>query len=135
MGGSSSPGAATVYGNQGVAASAIGPGARDSGSAWADQFGNLWLFGGQSTNNGTSVYYGDLWSYSTSSNEWTFEALPTTTNAAATYGTIGVPANSNLPGGRAEAAAWIDGFGNPWFFGGVTLNSAYFNDLWQYIAE
>jgi N-acetylneuraminic acid mutarotase len=52
------------------------------------------------------------------------------------YGTLGVPAAANVPGGREFAVSWIDGSGNLWLFGGAGLGSAgnggYLNDLWEF---
>lgn len=52
------------------------------------------------------------------------------------YGTEGVAAAGNVPGGRAQAVSWTDSSGNFWLFGGSrvdplgTLGPR--NDLWQY---
>jgi N-acetylneuraminic acid mutarotase len=55
-----------------------------------------------------------------------------------TYGTLGVPAMSNIPGGRSEAVGWTDAAGNFWLFGGNGFDSAgdegSLNDLWKYSA-
>jgi hypothetical protein len=135
VGGASSPGAASVYGDQGVASAANVPGARDSAGAWTDESGNFWLFGGQSTTNGTSDFYGDLWRYQPSSGQWMWMSGSTTANAVAVYGTEDTPAVANLPGGRAGVSQWIDGNGRPWLFGGFTVDSAgntdFLNDLWN----
>jgi N-acetylneuraminic acid mutarotase len=52
------------------------------------------------------------------------------------YGTLGVPAAANIPGGRGSALSWTDGSGNLWLFGGQALSPAgtneYLNDLWEY---
>jgi hypothetical protein len=44
------------------------------------------------------------------------------------YGTLGVPAASNVPGARARAVSWTDSSGNFWLFGGCCG----LNDLWEY---
>jgi N-acetylneuraminic acid mutarotase len=52
------------------------------------------------------------------------------------YGTEGAASASNIPGGRAGAASWIDGSGNLWLFGGGGFDplgtKGPYNDLWQY---
>ncbi len=55
-----------------------------------------------------------------------------TGNQPGNYGTIGVAAPSNKPGGRYEAAQWTDLQGNFWLYGGGLGLSAYFSDLWKY---
>ena len=54
------------------------------------------------------------------------------------YGTLGVAAASNIPGGRSSAAGWTDASGHRWIFGGYGADSrsdtvqGYLNDLWQF---
>ena len=52
------------------------------------------------------------------------------------YGTSGVPASGNIPGGRYTASTWTDSGGNLWLFGGWGYDAAgsvgYLNDLWKY---
>ena len=52
------------------------------------------------------------------------------------YGTLGVAAAGNVPGGRYGPVSWIDSSGNPWLFGGQGFASiatyGYLNDLWEY---
>ena len=47
---------------------------------------------------------------------------------------LGVPAATNMPGSRTEAAAaWTDNAGNLWLFGGYNWGGAgAFNDMWRY---
>lgn len=68
-------------------------------------------------------------------NQWAWMSGSNTPNAPGVYGTKGVAAPSNVPGGRFGAASWIDPAGNFWVFGGaVPVGPALvrFNDLWQY---
>ena len=62
MTGSDQPCQAGVYGAQGTAASGNTPGARDGAAAWADQSGNLWLFGAEPFCMAVNKY-NDLWEY------------------------------------------------------------------------
>jgi hypothetical protein len=50
------------------------------------------------------------------------------------YGTLGVPAAANVPGGRESAVSWIDSGGDLWLFGGggSALAQGDLNDLWRY---
>jgi N-acetylneuraminic acid mutarotase len=97
--------------------------------------GNLLIFGGYGYDTlGTLGYLGDLWEYSQSANTWTFISGPSA-NQAPQYGTQGVAAAGNTPGGRDGAPTWVDSSGTLWVFGGVVgagpvdnVN----NDLWKY---
>ncbi len=112
-----------VYGTLGVASAANVPSGRgdfDNSASWTDSSGNLWLFGGGSLN--------DLWEFNPTTKEWTWVSGSSTGNAVGVYGTLGVAAPSNVPGGRANAVSWTDSSGNLWLFGG----GGQFNDLWKF---
>jgi len=69
---------------------------------------------------------------------WTWKGGSTISDQTGTYGTQGVPASGNVPGGRVEAASWLDGSGNFWLFGGDGFSStgglaaSFLNDLWKF---
>ena len=114
-----------VYGTLGVPAAGNIPGARSNASTWTDKSNHLWLFGGDGFN--------DLWVLEPAANEWAWMGgtNPETSSQSpqpGVYGTLGVPATGNVPGGRNEAATWTDRSGDFWLFGG---NNAP-NDLWVY---
>jgi N-acetylneuraminic acid mutarotase len=136
-------------------ATSSSPGGREGAVTWTDSQGNLWLFGGFSSDYlGTPGNFNDFWEYSTSSNAWTFmggASQITCINPAEgycvgsespqpQYGSLGVPAAGNNPGGRTNAAGWTDSSGNLWIFGGensistspLTENPVYFSDVWKY---
>ena len=128
----------------------------------------LWLFGGEGEDatgftTGSPGILNDLWMYDTTSGNWTFVAGSTaanqtgvyplapvigpvnTTNAAGTCGLSNATAPCTpvseagaFPGSRWGAAAWVDGGGDLWLFGGWGLNSTAtngngaLNDLWVY---
>ncbi len=52
------------------------------------------------------------------------------------YGTLGVSAAGNIPGGRYGASTWTDSSGNLWLFGGQGFDSRGYvgeiNDLWEF---
>ena len=125
----SNPNPTPVYGTEGVAAAGNTPGYRGEFGWAGDANGNLWLYGG-----GGDSPMGDLWKYSTETNEWTWMSGPQTadeTGTSGVYGTEGVPAASNIPTSRFQPALWIDATGNLWLFGGTELYTG-LNDLWQY---
>src|ERR1700678_2929874 len=124
------------YGTLGVAAAGNLPGSRESSSTWVDKNGNLWLFGGLGYYSiAGPQYLNDLWEYTPSTGLWTWEQGPLFGDQSGVYGTQGVPAASNLPGGRMGAAQWTDGSGNLWLFGGNGYDASgdlgYLNDLWE----
>ncbi|HEY1726394.1 MAG TPA: kelch repeat-containing protein [Steroidobacteraceae bacterium] len=122
-----------VYGTAGTPAPANTPGARRQPIAWTDSAGNFWLFGGSSAGNVAML--NDLWEFSASAHQWAWQGGSQATGAAASYGSMGMPAAGNNPGAREGAAAWADAAGNLWLFGGDNLagqNWVQFNDLWSY---
>lgn len=105
---------------------------------WTDSSGHLMLFGGQS---GLS-FMNDLWSYDTGTNAWT-QIVPSSPvtgfDKPGVYGTQGVAAAGNWPGGRWGASGRSDASGNMWIFGGFGCDSTgpscsnlLLNDLWKY---
>lgn len=122
------------YGTMGVPSSTNSPGSRQNAYTWADNSGNLWLFGGMGhAANGSVTYLNDLWKYNISTNQWTWMTGANTGTPASVYGTQGVAAAGNTPGGRFGGAAWIDNSNNLWLFGGQQVsNTQRLNDLWKY---
>jgi hypothetical protein len=127
MGGSNIANQQGNYGTQGVAAASNVPGARNAAISWTDKSGNLWLFGG-------SVQAGainDLWKYS--AGQWTWVSGSEVAQFG-NYGTQGVAAPGNGPGGRFSSLGWIDGNGNLWLFGGngyAAQTPGFLSDLWM----
>ena len=124
---------AGVYGTQGTADPSNVPGARQFAVSWTDKSGNLWLFGGNGVDAITG-YLNDLWKFD--GTNWTWVNGSTNGNGAGVYGTQGVSSATNSPGGRTGAAAWVDGSGHLWLFGGYGADSAgttgELNDLWKF---
>jgi N-acetylneuraminic acid mutarotase len=132
-----------LNGHAGVYGAAAGnvPGSRSNAVSWIDSSGNLWLFGGigYGSNYGIPGYLNDLWEFSPASKQWTWvsgsnSTLPDPyTNF---YGTLGIAAASNMPGGRAGAVSWVDRSGNLWLFGGWGYDASGLkgdlNDLWEF---
>lgn len=126
-----------IYGVLGTPNAANRPGSRSAGSCWADNSGNLWLFGGQGYSSlpGTVVGLSDWWKYNIASNQWTWMGGPNTSAPAANYGLQGVASAANIPGGRYNPIQWKDTSGNFWMMGGmgyVTATQGMLNDLWKF---
>jgi N-acetylneuraminic acid mutarotase len=126
------------------------PGSRWSSVSWTDSSGHLWLFGGFGFFDtvGNTGDLNDLWEFNPSANEWTWmggtNKISCKTVAGGVYacgqpgvyGTLGVPATGNFPGGRQNATSWTDSSGHFWLFGGEGLDAAGnggdLNDLWEF---
>lgn len=128
----SQPGA---YGTLGVASAANVPGARANAMAWIDSNGTLWLFGGFGLDAGSTGALNDLWTFS--SGEWTWAGGASVVDQQGNYGTQGMAAASNVPGGRQGGATWLAG-GDLWLFGGsgfaTTQVGGLLADLWKFSA-
>jgi len=150
-----------VYGAQGtaLAANAAGPGGRQTALLWADNSGNVWLFGGLGLDsvgtsgagslsgglpNGTTpngALLNDLWKFNIASGQWTWVsggAAAGLANQTGVYGTAQVVAATNVPGSRWSMAGFADASGNLWLFGGwgyassLAQNTGYLNDVWEF---
>ncbi len=123
-----------VYGTQGVAAPTNVPPIRARAITWIDASGKFWMFGGYTAVN---QEYNDLWKYDPSTGYWTWISGPSAGRVPANYGTLGVPAATNIPGGRYGSVSWIDSSGKLWLFGGLGYDSNNtvtddINDLWVF---
>ncbi len=141
MSGSNTVYETAVYGTQGTPAPTNTPGARNSGTAWTDAAGNLWLFGGADYSSTLGyIDFNDVWKYS--AGQWTWMGGSNIINQVGTYGTEGTAAAADVPGGRFHEASWTDSSGKLWLFGGSTPSSnpqlgafgvtEYRNDMWTY---
>ena len=69
-------------------------------------------------------------------NGWSWIGGSNESGAYGVYGLQGVPAASNIPGGRYISVSWVDNDGNFWLFGGsgnaANGVSGNLNDLWKY---
>ncbi len=125
-----------VYGTEGTAAATNNPGGRIQSVGWTDAQGNFWLFGGLGIDASGSQndQLNDLWKYS--GGEWTWVNGSEIGGQAGVYGTLGVPAATNVPGARQATVVWIDASGDFWFFAGNGYDSTgisnELNDLWEY---
>ena len=130
-----------IYGTQGTPAPGNTPGSRFDAASWTDTQGNLWLFSGEGASSAgidcpaDPCTLNDLWKYSPGSG-WAWMGGSTAYNVVGTYGTEGVAAPGNIPGGRTQAASFTDAAGNFWLFGGLGMSSTLvfgdLNDLWKF---
>jgi N-acetylneuraminic acid mutarotase len=156
IGGLSTGAEAQISGVLGMPAIGNLPGARDQSSSWTDKTGKFWLFGGSSANydpiTQSNGFLNDLWMLDPATNEWAWMAGSTASGCSLSfsaptgcslappgmYGTVGTPAQENIPGGRQGASTWTDGSGNLWLFGGYGLDAngtsglTILNDLWKF---
>ena len=140
-------GSAGVYGTKGTAAAANTPGGREQLMTWVDASGTVWLFGGEGIDGfGVTGELNDLWKFK--DGQWTWVNGADAVGPALVfpgptgiYGTKGVAAATNVPGGRYGSYNWIDAQGNLWLFGGSGVDAAgfqgqnslkYLNDLWKF---
>ncbi|MHB1939103.1 MAG: Kelch repeat-containing protein [Acidobacteriaceae bacterium] len=140
--GAANGGQAGVYGTLGTAAAANLPGGRTGENNVTDKSGNFWLFGGNGYDAADVLgFLNDLWMFNPTTKMWTWisgsnSVRATNGGQSGVYGTQGVAAPANVPGGRTSPASWIDSNGNFWLFGGVGFDSAgtfgELNDLWEF---
>lgn len=110
---------------------------------------NLWLFNGSAPISGSGdemVIHSFVFQQPSTTEappppappakgEWTWKSGSDAQGQAGAYGTLGMPAAGNVPGGRQGASSWTDGGGNLWLFGGnanFPATPAYLNDLWEF---
>ena len=137
MGGPNLANATPVFGTQGIAAAANLPPPRNGGVSWVDPGGKVWLFGGNGNTTQGNAFLNDVWRFDPSTQQWTWMAGSATPNTTGVYGTQGVAAAGNQPGGRIDAALWLDISGSKvWMFGGIgndgAGNPGQYGDLWQF---
>jgi N-acetylneuraminic acid mutarotase len=149
-----------VYGGLGTPSASNVPSSRWTAASWTDNNGNFWLFGGQGVDaNYYAGYLNDFWELDISTRpvRWTWMAGSSTIPASCagqdvvegdinyglltcgqpgTYGSLGTPDASNIPGGRDTASFWTDKSGDLWLFGGTgfdsTGNFGVLNDRWVF---
>ncbi|HXX14132.1 MAG TPA: hypothetical protein VEJ47_04455 [Candidatus Eremiobacteraceae bacterium] len=150
-----------VYGTLGTVGTGNYPGGRQTAVLWADNKGNLWLFGGLGLDSvGTQnpgaigslppgsapegALLNDLWEYNITTQQWTWMSGGGATGLAdqiGIYGTQQVPSNAVFPGSRWGASGWNDSNGNIWFFGGwgyassLAQSTGFLNDIWEYHTD
>lgn len=100
-------------------------------AAWLDSCKNFWLFGGYFNGD-----LNDLWVYQPANNTWAFVGGSLSVGQQGVYGTQGVSAPTNVPGGRMGAVSFYGNDGNLWLFGGTkNYVGSFFNDLWKFVPD
>ena len=124
------------YGTLGVPSPTNKPGYRKRAVMWSDGGGNIYLFGGNMDTLTQYIYppryLNDLWKYTISTGLWTWLGGSDKFNWPGTYGTLGVPATTNQPGGRDGSYYWTDNGNNLWVYGGYgnpVNGQRYLNDM------
>jgi N-acetylneuraminic acid mutarotase len=119
-----------TYSTEGVSTNF--PEARQAAVSWIDSGDNLWLFGG--LGYAAVNWFNDLWKFDGTS--WTWISGNSDSNQPGVYGTKGVAAPVNVPGGREAAVSWTDSGEGMWLFGGYGYDAAgslgRLNGLWKY---
>ena len=92
-----------VYGTKGTPEAGNVPGGRNCSVSWTDGSGNLWLFGGYGAAASGSGYLNDLWKWD--GTNWTWVSGSNTPGQFGTYGTQGIAAPENVPGGRVGSVS------------------------------
>lgn len=130
MKGSQADNPSAVWGVKGVPNSTNQPPALTLALTWTDDVGDLWLFGGYSTQ--FLGRYNAVWRYQISTNTWTWMAGEDTINPTVNYGSMGVPAPTNAPSGRYAQSLGKSSDGKLWFYGGTTSGNFQYRDLWSF---
>lgn len=119
-----------TYGTIGVESSTSTPGNRCQATMEFNPLTNtLLLFGGRNSKYiysigyevrvGANELFNDLWSFNISSNNWVWLSGSTLGDQTGVYGTKGVEAVGNVPGGRKHHCGAFDSSSNAFFaFGG-----------------
>jgi N-acetylneuraminic acid mutarotase len=126
----------------GRTSSAATPGARGYSAGWLGLDGRLWLFGGAGRDSAAHrAELNDLWALDPYNHQWTWMGGSSTVGcdvcgAAGVYGSRGVSAPANVPGGRQTMMYWEDNDANFWIFGGLGFDAVGqedpLNDLWEF---
>ncbi len=112
------------------------PGSRVSSLGWMDTTGHIFVFGGNGYSRTTFGALNDLWTLDTKTGEWSWIQGDSIANQLPVYGKKGIPAPTNKPTGRYNAALSSDRAGNVWMFGGAggrtIAGYGSQNDLWMF---
>jgi gliding motility-associated-like protein len=126
-----------VFGTKGIPSSGNDPPGLYEACEWTDHAGKFWLFGGAGN---SGQHWNTLWMFDPDINMWTWMNGSSYPGSLGVYGTQGIPASGNGPGGRGWGmATWVDASGNLWLFGGEGFDGAggygVLNDLWKYTIK
>ena len=121
------------YGTQYVEASTNVPGARKASTAWQDDNGFTWVFGGYGKDdNGITGRLNDLWVHN--KNNWIWVSGSKTKDANAVYNNKNTTNASSIIGARSAAVTFMAN-NEVFVFGGASRdengNTGSFNDGWK----
>jgi N-acetylneuraminic acid mutarotase len=119
------------YGTQTIPSITNVPGSRQFGASFTDASNNLWLYGGNGYGATMSGNLDDMWKYNIATGEWTWMNGTNMGNQPATYGTQGVFAATNTPGGRKYLNGWSAN-NEFWIYAGNAGFGNVHNDFWKY---
>lgn len=124
------------FGVKGVPSAQNLPPARVDATMWADNDGNIWLYGGYGQIGG---WWGDLWKWD--GKMWTWMSGSDETFSPVIYRSKGTPHPEGQPGARVGAKGWTDDSGKLFLFGGATVGTSQANpftpknDIWCWDGE
>jgi len=112
------------------------PGSRmENRSAVTDNCGRFWMFGGEANYNPYSNL-NDLWIFKPEELTWNWINGSSIYNQAGSYGTLGVPASTNIPPSRHGAVAWWGNDNRFYMFAGTAYNNTpNYGDLWVFTPD
>jgi N-acetylneuraminic acid mutarotase len=96
-----------------------------------------WIFGGYGFGSGATLgELNDLWHFDAATVQWTRDGGSLLVDQHGVYGTPGVPAAGNQPGGRDGGVMWRTSEGSVWLYGGYGFSGSgavgALADLWQW---
>lgn len=127
-------------GTRGVPATTNLPGARNDPMTWMAPNHEVWVFGGTAPTGGTAIR-NDMWRLDLETLIWTWFGGSQLINQGPVYGTRGVAAPTNDPGGRLAPVLWDDGTGDGFYaYGGAGIDTTNgplggMSDLWHFTAS
>jgi N-acetylneuraminic acid mutarotase len=100
----------------------------------------LAFWGGGIDATGVDGEEDDLWEFNLSTKQWAWISGSSTVGGnggqPGVYGSLGVPAAGNTPGGHESPQFWTDSSGHLWLFGGWGYasgsNIGWLDDLWEF---
>ncbi|MBB6369601.1 kelch repeat-containing protein [Chryseobacterium shigense] len=120
------------FGTKGVENITNAPPALINTTTWTDSSGNLYFFGGK-TSNGDE--YNTVWKYNISTNMWSWTGGADQPNTNGVYNSIGQENTLNTPSARFGSCSFKDLQGNIFIYGGYhsSVPQSYnYNDIWKF---
>ncbi len=127
-----------TYGPQYAFGPSYQPGCRyEINTSWVDNTGKFWFFGGFGAAASTSGNNNDLWCFDPGTMQWAWMGGSQIANDPGNFGTLGVPAPTNLPVSGSCYTKWINPAGTElWLFarsnGTPNAIFTFYNDVWRY---